>query len=374
MLLFAPCPRGLEDLLSRELAVIGAQRCRVVPGGVSFEGDTTLVYQVNLYSRLASRVLRQVGAGRYRDEDEIFRVARRVEWDRFMHCGQTLRVDTTAVRSPLRSLNFANLRVKDAVVDRLRETQGDRPSIDTLRPDVRVFAFLNEQDITLYLDTSGESLFKRGWRRDREDKGIAPLKENLAAGLLALAGWTPDKPLFDPYCGSGTLLIEAAQLAMGIAPGLSRAFAFEKLVDHDADLWSQLRGDAIREAQQFAAQAAGSLRIPRQSNRRDETSTGPAWPPPASASRSPTRRSCRRSSRIPASSSPTRPTASGWMRTNRPARRTRKAASVVQTRRRPAETPIRQTPMTTAQARAGRHCPMPRPTRTSAPWRRSAPH
>jgi putative N6-adenine-specific DNA methylase len=261
MLLFAPCPRGLEDLLSRELAVIGGQRCRVVPGGVSFEGDTTVVYQVNLYSRLASRVLRQVGAGRYRDEDEIFRVARRVEWDRFMHCGQTLRVDTTAVRSPLRSLNFANLRVKDAVIDVLRETQGDRPSIDTLRPDVRVFSFLNEQDITLYLDTSGESLFKRGWRRDREDKGIAPLKENLAAGLLALAGWTPDKPLFDPYCGSGTLLIEAAQLAMGIAPGLSRAFAFEKLVDHDADLWSRLRGEAIREAQQFAAQAAGSLRI-----------------------------------------------------------------------------------------------------------------
>jgi len=261
MHLFAPCPRGLEDLLSRELAVIGARGARVVPGGVAFEGDLELVYLVNLYSRLASRVLRQVGAGRYRDEEEIFRVARRVEWDRFMHCRQTLRVDTTAVRSPLRSLNFANLKVKDAVIDRLRETQGDRPSIDTIHPDVRVFSFLNESEITLYIDTSGESLFKRGWRREREDKGIAPLKENLAAGLLALAGWTPDKPLYDPYCGSGTLLIEAAQLALGIAPGLSRPFAFEQLGDHDAALWAALRGDAIREAQQHGGQAAAGLRI-----------------------------------------------------------------------------------------------------------------
>ncbi|MBP8306185.1 MAG: class I SAM-dependent RNA methyltransferase [Burkholderiaceae bacterium] len=261
MHLFAPCPRGLEDLLSRELAIIGARGARVVPGGVSFEGDLELVYLVNLYSRLASRVLRQVGAGRYRDEEEIFRVARRVEWDRFMHCRQTLRVDTTAVRSPLRSLNFANLKVKDAVIDRLRETQGDRPSIDTIHPDVRVFSFLNESEITLYIDTSGESLFKRGWRREREDKGIAPLKENLAAGLLALAGWTPDKPLYDPYCGSGTLLIEAAQLALGIAPGLSRPFAFEQLGDHDAALWAALRGDAIREAQQHGKQAAATLQI-----------------------------------------------------------------------------------------------------------------
>lgn len=261
MRLFAPCPRGLEDLLSRELAVIGAQKCRVVPGGVAFEGDIQTIYQVNLYSRLASRVLRQVGEGRYRDEDDIFRVACRVEWERFMHCRQTLRVDTTAVRSPLRSLNFANLRVKDAIIDRLRDTQGDRPSIDTIRPDIRVFSFLNENEVTLYLDTSGESLFKRGWRRDREDKGLAPIKENLAAGLLALAGWTPDKPLFDPYCGSGTLLIEAAQLALGIAPGLSRAFSFEKLGDHDAALWADLRGEAIREAQRLGSTAAGQLRI-----------------------------------------------------------------------------------------------------------------
>ncbi len=261
MHLFAPCPRGLEDLLSRELGVIGARGARVVPGGVSFDGDLELVYLVNLYSRLASRVLRQVGAGRYRDEEEIFRVARRVEWDRYMHCRQTLRVDTTAVRSPLRSLNFANLKVKDAVIDRLRETQGDRPSIDTIHPDVRVFSFLNETEITLYVDTSGESLFKRGWRREREDKGIAPLKENLAAGLLALAGWTPDKPLYDPYCGSGTLLIEAAQLAMGIAPGLSRPFAFEQLGDHDAALWAALRGDAIREAQQHGQRTAPTLQI-----------------------------------------------------------------------------------------------------------------
>jgi putative N6-adenine-specific DNA methylase len=261
MLLFAPCPRGLEALLADEITALGASAVRISPGGVAFEGDAAMVCQVNLRSRLASRVLRQVGAGRCRDEDELGRVAASVPWEQFMTTRQTLRVDTTAVRSPLRSLNFANLRVKDAVVDRLRQTRGDRPSIDTRRPDVRVFAFLQEQQVTLYLDTSGESLFKRGWRREREDKGLAPLKENLAAGLLMLAGWTPERPLLDPYCGSGTLLIEAAQMALGIAPGLSRAFGFERLRDHDPAQWAQIRGEAIRQAQQAGPTLAARLSI-----------------------------------------------------------------------------------------------------------------
>jgi putative N6-adenine-specific DNA methylase len=206
-------------------------------------------------------VLRVVAVGACRDEQDLFGLARQVAWERLMHPRLTLRVDTTAVRSPLRSLNFANLRVKDAIVDRLRETRGDRPSVDTRRPDVRVFVFLDELRATLYVDTSGESLFKRGWRRERDDKGLAPLKENLAAGLIALSGWTPDRPLLDPYCGSGTLLIEAAQRALGIAPGLSRAFGFERLLDHDAAAWAGLRAQAIREAQQAGARPARPLRI-----------------------------------------------------------------------------------------------------------------
>jgi putative N6-adenine-specific DNA methylase len=261
MRLFASCPRGLEALLAQELSALGAAGARIVPGGVAFEGGAEVVCQANLRSRLASRVLREVAAGACRDEQDLFGLARQVPWERLMHPRLTLRVDTTAVRSSLRSLNFANLRVKDAIVDRLREMRGDRPSIDTRRPDVRVFAFLDEQRATLYVDTSGESLFKRGWRRERDDKGLAPLKENLAAGLIALSGWTPDKPLLDPYCGSGTLLIEAAQHALGIAPGLSRAFAFERLLDHDAAAWAALRAQAIREAQQSGARPPQRLRI-----------------------------------------------------------------------------------------------------------------
>jgi putative N6-adenine-specific DNA methylase len=261
MRLFASCPRGLEALLAQELSGLGAAAARIVPGGVAFEGGPDLVCQANLRSRLASRVLREVAVGACRDEQDLFGLARQVAWERLMHPRLTLRVDTTAVRSPLRSLNFANLRVKDAIVDRLRETRGDRPSVDTRRPDVRVFVFLDELRATLYVDTSGESLFKRGWRRERDDKGLAPLKENLAAGLIALSGWTPDRPLLDPYCGSGTLLIEAAQRALGIAPGLSRAFGFERLLDHDAAAWAGLRAQAIREAQQAGARPARPLRI-----------------------------------------------------------------------------------------------------------------
>lgn len=261
MRLFASCPRGLEALLAQELSALGAAGARIVPGGVAFEGGADVVCQANLRSRLASRVMREVAVGACHSEQDLFGLARQVAWERLMHPRLTLRVDTTAVRSPLRSLNFANLKVKDGIVDRLREMRGDRPSIDTRRPDVRVFAFLEEQRATLYVDTSGESLFKRGWRRERDDKGLAPLKENLAAGLIALSGWQPGQPLLDPYCGSGTLLIEAAQRALGIAPGLSRAFAFERLLDHDAAAWAGLRAQAIREAQQAGARPALALRI-----------------------------------------------------------------------------------------------------------------
>ena len=143
----------------------------------------------------------------------------------------TLRVDSTAQRSPLKSLNFAALRVKDAVCDQLRDTQGERPSVDTQHPDLQIVLHAGETHAALYVDSSGESLFKRGWRAD---KGDAPLKETLAAAMLAAAGWrgTADAggALHDPCCGSGTIAIEAAQIACGIAPGLKRRFAFERLL------------------------------------------------------------------------------------------------------------------------------------------------
>lgn len=260
--LFAPCPRGLEPALAAELTGLGATGSRPVAGGVAFSGDRRIAYLANLRSRLASRVLREVGRRRYRGPEDLYKLAAGIEWERHFDGRHTLRVDTSATRSPLRSLNFATLRIKDAIVDRLRERTGERPSIDTRAPDARVWLFLEPQEATLYLDLSGEPLFKRGWRSGRDDGGDAPLKENLAAGLLVLAGWAPDQPLADPFCGSGTIAIEAACLACDIAPGLSRDFGFERLLDHDAALWAQLRGEAVRRAKAGIARATAPASEP----------------------------------------------------------------------------------------------------------------
>lgn len=239
---FAVCPRGLEPVLADELRGLGATELRTEAGGVGFGGTLKTGYAANLHSRIASRILWQVGRRGYRTEQHLYDATQEVRWQDLMTPQQTLRVDVTAARSPLASLEFAMLRIKDGIVDRMREVAGDRPSIDRTRPDVRVFAYLDATTVTLYADLSGEPLFKRGWRAD---KGEAPLKENLAAGLLALAGWTPEVALFDPFCGSGTIVIEAATVASGRAPGLNRRFAFERLRGFDSHAWRTLK-DAAR--------------------------------------------------------------------------------------------------------------------------------
>ena len=198
-------------------------------GGVALKGDAETVMQINLESRLAQRVLVELIEGGYRHEDDIYALARKISWEDWITPANTIRVDTTAQRSPLRSLNFATLRVKDAICDVLRDATGERPSVDTRSPDLPVVLHLGEERAAIYVDTSGEPLFKRGWR---VDKGDAPLKETLAAAMLAAAGWrgTADAggALHDPCCGSGTIPIEAAQIACGIAPGIQRRFAFER--------------------------------------------------------------------------------------------------------------------------------------------------
>lgn len=246
---FAPCPRGLEAALAAELAQIAARHAIApydagaqVPGGVHFRGAWAAGMAANLHSRIASRVLLKIAHRPYRNEQDVYALALEQPWERWFASTQTLRVDITAIKSPLKSLEFATLRVKDAICDRLREKTSARPSIDTAQPDVRVFAFLTAGDCTLYLDTSGEPLFKRGWRLD---KGAAPLRENLAAGILRLAGWTPGTPLYDPMCGSGTFVAEAAQIALGVAPGVERRFGFEKLKQYDITAWQTLKVAAM---------------------------------------------------------------------------------------------------------------------------------
>lgn len=238
---FAPCPQGLEEALTAEMQALGYEDAQAGRAGCSFTADWSGVQRANLYSRLATRILVQVAHAEISHEDDILDLARDTPWERWFGAEQTLRVDTSAIKSPVQSLQYCNLRAKDGICDRLRELEGERPSIDTVRPDARVHLFLTGHTATLYLDTSGESLFKRGWRLD---KGEAPLRENLAAGMLALAGWDPAAPLLDPFCGSGTILIEAAWIALGVPAGISRPFGFERLRDHDAYRWRDLKDDA----------------------------------------------------------------------------------------------------------------------------------
>ncbi|MCB1959077.1 MAG: class I SAM-dependent RNA methyltransferase [Rhodocyclaceae bacterium] len=235
---FAPCPRGLEPALEEELAGLGARNVRAVHGGVAFTGDWALAWSVNLESRLATRVLWQVAHGRYRGEQDIYKLAYGVTWAKWFTPEQTMRVYVTARRSPLKSLEFITLRIKDAVCDHFRAVRGARPSIDTANPDVRIHAFLTADEAMLYLDTTGEPLYKRGFKQAAVE---APLKENLAAGILRMTGWHPSEALLDPMCGSGTFLIEAVQIALDIAPGLDRRFAFEALKTCDEAAWRRLR-------------------------------------------------------------------------------------------------------------------------------------
>ena len=277
--LFVPCAAGVEALLAYEVAQITSLPTRdmqTLRGGVQLQGSWRAAMQLNLHSRLGMRVLIQLAHQPYANEEDIYNAASAVAWEMWFTTKQSFRVEITAQHSPLKSLNFATLRVKDAVADRFRDKTGVRPDVDTQRPDVRVHVHLTDKMLTLYLDTTGEPLFKRGWR---EDKGDAPLKETLAAAMLAASGWsmplltapgeTPPAvpsvagveqglPLYDPCCGSGTIVIEAAQIACRMAPGLQRRFGFEKLRMFDAHVWRQLQDEARAQACEPRAQVFGS--------------------------------------------------------------------------------------------------------------------
>ena len=256
---FATCPRGLERALADELTGLGARDVTTVDGGAAFAGGISLCYGVNLESRLASRVLWQVGRARYRNEHDIYEASRALPWPRFFDVGCSIRVNVSAIRSPVKSLDFVTLRVKDAVCDAFRAARGTRPDVDTQSPDVRIHVFLTRDEGTFYLDTSGEALFKRGWRTAG---GEAPLRENLAAGVLRLSGWNPSISLYDPMCGSGTFLVEAAMIALDAAPGANRRFGFEKLENFEENTWRALRDKALarrKPAQPLSIHGADKL-------------------------------------------------------------------------------------------------------------------
>jgi len=256
--LFLPCAAGVEGFLADEArAITGIAQVAVHRAGVQLAAPWPAVMRLNLHSRLAQRVLVQLAHQPYRGEDDLYALAHALRWEDWFTPRQTFKVEVTATRSPLKSLNFAALRVKDAVADRFRAHGGTRPSVDTHWPDVRIHLHLDEAQASVSIDTSGEPLFKRGWR---EDKGDAPLKETLAAAMIAASGWTPESglPLYDPCCGSGTVVIEAAQIACRIAPGLRRRFAFEHLLAHDQAAWNTIKQEAASAVQASAVAIFGS--------------------------------------------------------------------------------------------------------------------
>ncbi|MEZ5706298.1 MAG: THUMP domain-containing protein [Burkholderiaceae bacterium] len=251
--LFLPCAAGVEDFLAEEVQRITdepvAFRAR---GGVGVRASWRDAMRLNLHSRLAQRVLVQLWHGPYRSEQDLYNAAGEIAWEIWFTPKETIKVEITAQHSPLTSLNFAALKIKDAVCDRFRAKRGERPSVNTTWPDVRIYAHVTTDELTLYIDTSGEPLFKRGWR---EDKGDAPLKETLAAAMIAATGWDASAaqpleeivPLYDPCCGSGTVVIEAAQIALRIAPGLQRPFAFEKMLPFQDHVWQAIKDQAFRD-------------------------------------------------------------------------------------------------------------------------------
>ncbi|QDD11073.1 THUMP domain-containing class I SAM-dependent RNA methyltransferase [Candidatus Methylopumilus planktonicus] len=241
---FATCPRGLEALLADELLVQRALKILVTDGGVSFEGNLDTMYRVNLHSRIATRVMSSVGQGSYSSEEDIYKATFKLNWPAWFKVNQTIRVKVTGVKCPLKSLDFVTLRIKDAVCDRFREEGALRPSVSVRDPDVRIHAYLTQDQYQLYLDTSGAPLYQRGFR---DVSVIAPLRENLAAGILMLTGWQPGTPFLDPMCGSGTFLIEAAMMAVNQPPGMKRTFGFQKLTSFDESLWKKIETEALHQ-------------------------------------------------------------------------------------------------------------------------------
>lgn len=240
---FATTAKGLVEPLYNELETIGFKGLRKVPSGVEFETTWEGCYRANLHSRLASRILKPVLEFTAYQPEELYGQILRHDFTRYIKPSQTLAVDASVQESMMRDQRFVALKVKDAIVDQFREKFEVRPDVDRENPDLRIWVRAYKNKFHVSIDTSGDPLHERGYRKDA---GEAPLKENLAAGLLSLAEWDEKTPLVDPMCGSGTILIEAALRASRIAPGTFRSrYAFQKFLNYDKETWEKVLDEAI---------------------------------------------------------------------------------------------------------------------------------
>ena len=255
--LFASTARGLEELLKTELESLGAQECQVVQGGVHFEGDTRLIYQSLMWSRLASRIMLPMKECKVYSDLDLYTGVQMIDWTEIFTPNATFAVHFNGVNDEIRNSQYGALRVKDAIVDCFTRKNKERPNVDRENPDLRINVWLNGDTASISLDLSGAGLHLRGYR-DRT--GMAPIKETLAAAIVMRSGWQPGTPLLDPMCGSGTFLVEAAQIALNIAPGAGgRSFGFQRLKNFRLDIWKDLL-DAAQDAEKPAqlAQIYGS--------------------------------------------------------------------------------------------------------------------
>ena len=233
--------QGLEDVLVTELKKLGAQSVTKGRRAVTFQGNLETLYKANLQVRTALRILRPIATFKARSTDDLYAQAKSIAWDTYMDVNQSFLIETTLYSPVITNSRYATYKVKDAIADYFNEKYGKRPSISVTKPDIYLNLHISDTTCTLSLDSSGEPLFKRGYRVAQTD---APINEVLAAGMLLLAGWDGQSDFMDPMCGSGTLAIEAALIALNIPPGIFRSsFAFEKWKDFDADLWDAVYND-----------------------------------------------------------------------------------------------------------------------------------
>ena len=243
--LIAKTFQGLENVLAQELTELVANNIQVGRRMVSFEGDLELMYKANFALRTAIRILKPIRQFKANSADDVYEQIKKIDWTEYLNVNTTFAVDSVVFSKEFRHSKFVSYKVKDAIVDQLREKTGQRPNISVTNPDLRLNMHIAEDDCTLSLDSSGESLHRRGYRQEAVE---APLNEVLAAAIILMTGWRGECDLIDPMCGSGTIPIEAALIARGIAPGVFRKeYAFEKWPDFDQELFEKIYNDDSKE-------------------------------------------------------------------------------------------------------------------------------